>query len=266
MIDIWQNLPAVFSSSFKLFGLEMKFYSLAYLMGVMSIIGFVHWNAWTGRIQKSNVWKYEDLIFVSFLSAIVGGRVFYILFYNLEYFLARPVEMFWPFLDGKFVGFYGLSFHGGLAFSLLAIYRVQKKHKLPWSQLQYVLLLPVCLALMFGRLGNFFNGELFGRETTLAIGMYFDGVLRHPSQLYQAVAEGPLLFTCLYLLRNKFGVRNLLSWFLGLYGFFRFVIEFFREPDSQLGLLWLNLSMGQWLCITMIIGGVLINRLKFLNK
>ena len=207
----------------------------------------------------------EDLIFVSFLSAILGGRVFYILFYNLEYFLARPMEMFWPFLDGKFVGFYGMSFHGGLAFSLLAIYIVQKKRKLPWGELQYVVLLPVCLALMFGRLGNFFNGELFGRETVLSIGMYFDGVLRHPSQLYQALLEGPVLMSALYILRKKFAVQNLLSWFLGLYGLFRFGIEFVRQPDSQLGLLWLGLSMGQWLSLGMIGLAMLVNRVKFLK-
>ena len=264
MIEAWQNLPTIVPSAISIWGLELKLYSLAYLLGVFSVMGFVYFQDVRGRLTAKRS-DYEDLIFVSFLSAILGGRVFYILFYNLEYFLARPVEMFWPFLDGKFVGFYGLSFHGGLFFSLLAIYIVQKKRKLPWNELQYVVLLPVCLALMFGRLGNFFNGELFGRETTLAIGMNFDGVLRHPSQLYQALAEGPVLMSALYILRNKFGVRNLLSWFLGLYGLFRFMIEFVREPDSQIGLLWLDLSMGQWLCVGMILLAICVNRIKFLR-
>ncbi len=264
MIEVWQNLPAVVPSSMNLFGLELKLYSVAYVLGVSSVMGFVYWQDKCGRLTAKRS-DYEDLIFVSFLSAILGGRVFYILFYNLEYFLARPVEMFWPFVDGRFIGFYGMSFHGGLLFALLAIYIVQKKRKLPWGELQYVVLLPVCLALMFGRLGNFFNGELFGRETTLAIGMYFDGMLRHPSQLYQALLEGPVLLTILYILRNKFGVQNLLSWFLGLYGLFRFGIEFVREPDSQLGLLWLGLSMGQWLSLLMILLAIALNRLKFLR-
>ena len=173
--------------------------------------------------------------------------------------------MFWPFIDGRFTGFYGMSFHGGLAFALIAIYIMQKRRRLPWGELQYILLLPVCLALMFGRLGNFFNGELFGRETTLSIGMYFDGVLRHPSQLYQALLEGPILMTTIYILRNKCNIQNLLGWFLGLYGLFRFLVEFVREPDAQLGLLWLGLSMGQLLSITMIFLAFYVNKIKFLR-
>jgi len=90
--------------------------------------------------------------------------------------------------------------------------------------------------------------------------------LRHPSQLYQAILEGPILLSALYIMRNKFNVQNLLSWFLGLYGLFRFLVEFVREPDSQLGLLWLGFSMGQWLSISMIFGAFIVNRLKFLNK
>jgi len=265
MIEFWQNLPSTVPSALNIFGFELKLYSLAYLLGVLSVMGFVYIQDVHGKLsaKRSN---YEDLIFVSFLSAILGGRVFYILFYNLEYFLTKPMEMFWPFVDGRFTGFYGMSFHGGLFFSLLAIFIMQQKRRLPWGELQYVVLLPVCLALMFGRLGNFFNGELFGRETTLGFGMYFDGVLRHPSQLYQAILEGPVLLSALYIMRNKFNVQNLLSWFLGLYGLFRFIVEFVREPDSQLGLLWFGLSMGQWLCIVMIFGAFMVNRLKFLNK
>jgi len=264
MIELWQNLPSIVPSAINIFGFELKLYSLAYLLGVSSVMGFVYIQDVQGKLSAKRS-DYEDLIFVSFLSAILGGRVFYILFYNLEYFLAKPVEMFWPFIDGRFTGFYGMSFHGGLVFSILAIYIMQKKRKLPWGELQYILLLPVCLALMFGRLGNFFNGELFGRETTLGIGMYFDGVLRHPSQLYQAILEGPVLLSALYIMRNKFNVQNLLSWFLGLYGLFRFLVEFVREPDSQLGLLWMGLSMGQLLSFAMIIFAILVNRMKFLR-
>ena len=264
MIEFWQNLPSIVPSALNIFGFELKLYSLAYLLGVFSVMGFVYIQDVQGKLSAKRS-DYEDLIFVSFLSAILGGRVFYILFYNLEYFLNKPVEMFWPFIDGRFTGFYGMSFHGGLVFSILAIYIMQKKRKLPWAELQYILLLPICLALMFGRLGNFFNGELFGRETTLGIGMYFYGVLRHPSQLYQAILEGPVLLSALYIMRNKFNVQNLLSWFLGLYGLFRFVVEFVREPDSQLGLLWMGFSMGQILSLGMIVLAILVNRIKFLR-
>ena len=264
MIEVWQNLPSIVPSVLNIFGFELKLYSLAYLLGVFSVMGFVYIQDVQGKLSAKRS-DYEDLIFVSFLSAILGGRVFYILFYNLEYFLAKPVEMFWPFIDGKFTGFYGMSFHGGLVFALIAIYIMQKKRRLPWGELQYVLLMPVCLALMFGRLGNFFNGELFGRQTTQGIGMYFDGVLRHPSQLYQALLEGPILMSAIYILRNKLNIQNLLSWFLGLYGLFRFLVEFVREPDAQLGIVWFGLSMGQILSITMIFLAFYVNKIKFLR-
>ena len=120
-------------------------------------------------------------------------------------------------------------------------------------------LAPLCY--MFGRIGNFINGELYGRETKSAIGMYFpmdsEHILRHPSQLYEAFFEGAVLFIVLWNIRKKKQLKNIhLSVYLFGYGFVRFFIEFFREPDEQLGLLWLNLSMGQLLCIAMMLAGI----------
>lgn len=265
MIEIWQNLPSITPSEFFIFGFSIKFYSLAYILGVICIILFIHFAKYKKWV-KSSVEDLENIVFISFLMAILGGRIFYILFYNLDYYLTNPVEMFWPFRDGKFVGFYGLSFHGGFVFSLISVLYYAKKKQIDFEEIQIALIPPICLALMFGRLGNFFNGELFGRETTLGVGMYFDSVLRHPSQLYQAFYEGPIMFCLIMLSFVKFKIKNLLLVFVALYSVGRFMIEFFREPDSQLGLFFGVFSMGQLLSIAMLGVVFFINWLLKQNK
>jgi phosphatidylglycerol---prolipoprotein diacylglyceryl transferase len=251
MLEIWQNLPSLVQPSFSLFGLEIRFYSLAYLLGLLCIFGYMQLVAFR-YINEDKLLNYENALFAGFLAAILGGRVFYILFYNLSYFLANPSEMFFPFIDGKFVGFYGMSFHGGLVGAALAIgYYIYTK-KIDFKISCHLYLPGVALALFFGRIANFLNAELYGRITNLPIAMYFDGVLRHPSQLYEACLEGLGLFAILMLCIKCRCKVNLLSVFLFFYGSFRFIVEFVREPDSQLSLFFSWMSMGQLLSLVMI--------------
>ncbi|MBF0423276.1 MAG: prolipoprotein diacylglyceryl transferase [Magnetococcales bacterium] len=185
---------------------------------------------------------------------IIGGRLGYILFYQFSYYLDNPWAVFRVW-EG------GMAFHGGLigvAVAICHFARVKKVHCLSLGDLVSPV---VPLGLFLGRLGNFINGELWGRATDVPWGMVFPhggGPLpRHPSQLYEAALEGVFLFILLWWLgRSRRGRGELFGIFLLGYGVVRFMIEFFREPDPQLGLLSLGLSMGQWLCLPMMLVGL----------
>jgi phosphatidylglycerol:prolipoprotein diacylglycerol transferase len=199
----------------------------------------------------------DDLLFFGVLGVILGGRLGYVLFYKPAYYLAHPLEiaMVW---QG------GMAFHGGFLGVLIAMAWVARKHKLSWLAVTDFIAPLVPLGLASGRLGNFINGELWGRVVAaggeLPWGMVFasGGPLpRHPSQLYQFAMEGLSLFLLLWLFSARQRPPGAVSGlFLAGYGTFRFIAEFFREPDDFLGLLALNLSMGQWLSLPMIAAGV----------
>lgn len=205
-----------------------------------------------GAWQRRDV---EDLLFLGVLGVVLGGRVGYCLFYKPAYYLAHPLEVL-AIWQG------GMSFHGGMLGVLVAMLWFARTRRRPWLQVMDFIAPCVPTGLAAGRVGNFINGELWGRvaDASLPWGMVFrDGgpLPRHPSQVYQFLLEGLLLFVLLWLYaRGPRRMGQVSAAFLGGYGLLRFVAEFFREPDAHLGLLSLGLSMGQWLSLPMVVGGL----------
>ncbi len=253
--------PNIFSlGPFEIFGMQLgpialKWYGFMYLLGLLGA-----W--WLGNLRakrSDNDWNSEqvsDMIFYGFLGVVLGGRVGYVLFYQFERFIDNPIYLF-KITEG------GMSFHGGLLGVILAfLYFSRKTGKSFYNTADFFApFVPIGLGL--GRLGNFINGELWGRvaSSDLPWAMRFPSdpnyLLRHPSQLYQFLTEGLLLFIILYWFSSKPRPTAAVSGlFLIGYGSFRFITEFFRQPDSHLGLLWLKLSMGQILSIPMVLFGV----------
>ena len=198
----------------------------------------------------------EDLLFWGVMGVILGGRIGYCLFYKPAYYAAHPLEVFYIWQGG-------ISFHGGMLGVILAMVLWARQRGRPWLQVTDLIAPCVPLGLASGRVGNFINGELWGRvaDPSLPWAMVFPGagpLPRHPSQVYQFLMEGVLLFVLLWLYARKPRKTGQVSGaFLVGYGVFRFIAEYFREPDAHLGLLALGMSMGQWLCIPMILAGAL---------
>ncbi len=200
-----------------------------------------------------------DLLLVLFAGGLIGGRIGYVLIYNATYFLANPWQIISPLdpITGNFEGLYGMSFHGALAGAIVGAYLFSKIRHFDWLSYADFIVPALPLGYFFGRIGNFLNGELIGRATTSNLGMYFSSnstFLRYPSQIFEAFAEGLLLFIFLWKLRNKKIVCSgfFLNFYLLGYGSTRFVCEFFRQPDAQLGILFFGLTMGQLLSILLI--------------
>ncbi len=210
------------------------------------------------RHDSQSIWRpldVDDVLFLGVLGAIVGGRLGYVLFYKPDYYLAHPIEAF-AIWQG------GMSFHGGFLGVVLAMVWFARTRGRRWLEVTDFIAPCVPTGLAAGRLGNFINGELWGRvaDPSLPWGMVFQnaGALpRHPSQLYQFALEGVLLFVLLWLFAKRARPLGAVSAaFLVGYGSFRFIAEYFREPDSYLGLLTLGFSMGQWLSLPMIVLGL----------
>ncbi len=199
----------------------------------------------------------EDLLFFSMLGVVLGGRLGYVLFYKPSHYFAHPAEIFAVWQGG-------MAFHGGLLGVITAMAVFAKRQGRHFFEVADLVAPCVPLGLAAGRIGNFINGELWGRaaDPSLPWAMVFpesgSDLPRHPSQLYQFGLEGVLFFVLLWLYARKPRQQGAVSgMFLLGYGSFRFIAEYFREPDSFLGLLALNMSMGQWLCVPMIILGAL---------
>ncbi len=198
----------------------------------------------------------EDLLFYGVLGVIVGGRLGYVVFYKGAYYLSHPLEIFQVWQGG-------MSFHGGLLGVLAALYFYGRSRKRTFLEVGDFVAPCVPTGLLVGRLGNFINGELWGRaaDPSLPWAMVFpqsgSAVARHPSQIYQALLEGLLLFVVLWFFaKRKHPLGRVSGAFLMGYGALRFIAEYFRQPDSFLGLLALQLSMGQWLCLPMMAVGL----------
>jgi phosphatidylglycerol:prolipoprotein diacylglycerol transferase len=197
----------------------------------------------------------ENLYFYLILGLIIGARLGYVLFYDLKVYLSDPFEVF-AIWHG------GMSFHGGLIGVLIVGILFSRKNQKSFWRIADLIIVTVPIGLGLGRIGNFINGELFGRVTQVPWGMIFPkgGPLpRHPSQLYESALEGGLLFLILWLLKDReLPNGGLLAIFLSLYGVFRFFVEFFREPDPQVGFVLGPFTMGQILTAFMIIGGIVL--------
>ena len=238
--------------AFSIGPLAVRWYGLMYLLG----FGLAWWLG-TRRIDAGSApidrRQFDDLIFYAVLGVILGGRLGYVLFYKPGYYASHPLE-----IPAVWQG--GMSFHGGMLGVIAAMWLAARKHRIDFLRLTDFIA-PLCpLGLAAGRMGNFINGELWGRPTDLPWGMLFrnaGGVPRHPSQLYEFALEGVTLFVLLWWFSSKPRLRGEVSaLFLVGYGCLRFVAEFAREPDSFLGILALGMTMGQWLCVPMIAGGI----------
>lgn len=239
--------------AFRLFGASVHWYGLMYVFGFCAF----YWLALQrmGRHPEQHAMGAvlrEGLLYYAIIGVIIGGRLGYVLFYAPEFYLSRPLEIL-KVWEG------GMSFHGGLVGVIVALWLVARASKVPfWAVADFVAPL-VPPGLGFGRLGNFINGELWGRPTELPWGMVFVGggdVSRHPSQLYELALEGVVLFVALKVFSGRpRPVAQVSGMFLLLYGLFRFGVEFTRAPDLNLGLLALGLSMGQWLSLPMVVLG-----------
>jgi len=239
--------------AFEIFFIKIHWYSLAYIFGI--ICG---WFYIKRVLIKNNIYKIylDDLITYLIIGIIIGGRLGYVLIYNLKFYLANPLEIFMLWNGG-------MSFHGGLIGVIISNILFCKKHKLE----KYIFLDFVAVAapigIFFGRIANFINSELVGKPTDLAWGIIFplvDNIPRHPSQLYEAAFEGAILFIIMnkiYFNKN-YKVGNCSFTFLIFYGIFRIFSEFFREPDKQIGYLIDSLSMGMLLSTLMIVIGFLL--------
>jgi phosphatidylglycerol---prolipoprotein diacylglyceryl transferase len=248
------QFPDIDPVIFKIGPLSMRWYGLMYVFGFVSSYLLV-----LRQLKKKAVafdrTIIDDLFFYLILGLIVGARLGYVIFYNLAYYLQNPLDIF-------VIWHGGMSFHGGLIGALVAGYIVMRRHKLNYF-LTADLIIPTCpIGIGFGRLGNFINGELFGKPATVPWAMVFPGggaSPRHPSQIYEMFFEGILLFLILWIYKDrKKRDGDVFSLFLILYGLFRIFCELFREPDSQLGYFFGLLSMGQILSLCMIATGVVL--------
>jgi phosphatidylglycerol---prolipoprotein diacylglyceryl transferase len=241
--------------AFSLGPVSVRWYGLMYLVGFGIAYTLGRIRIANARPAKISVVALDDLLFFCVLGVVLGGRLGYILFYKPGYYFAHPLEIFAVWQGG-------MSFHGGFLGVLIALMYVARRHGLRVLEMTDFFAPLAPLALAAGRIGNFINGELYGRVTDVPWGMVFHspgaGTLpRHPSQLYQFGMEGVLLFVILWLYSSKPRPTGAVSAaFLVGYGVFRFTAEYFREPDDFLGLLALNLSMGQWLSLPMVLAGV----------
>jgi phosphatidylglycerol:prolipoprotein diacylglycerol transferase len=276
--DIWSHIPEHINPVIFSFGsLQIRWYGTMYLLPFL-VVYFVA----VYRIKSENL-NYtkktvRDVLLWTILGCIIGGRLGYVLFYNFKYFLANPLKIFLPvnISSGDYEALSGLSYHGGLVGILLAGVIFCYKNKIDFWQLLDIIILGIPLGYTIGRLGNFINGELYGRVTTLPWGMYFPldptHQLRHPSQLYEAFFEGVFLFAILWYLRKiKWFDGFLFSMYLIGYGLSRFFIEFVRLPDPHLGYILGPFTMGQILCFGMILASIIIilirgHAIKYFSK
>ena len=263
--------PQINPVALQLGPLAIHWYGLTYLaaFGLFMWLGFrrlkhppfVNLTVTTGSGKKAEtapLWvrkDVEDILFLGVMGVILGGRIGYCLFYKPLYYLSNPLEILAVWQGG-------MSFHGGLLGVMAAMVWFARSRQRPFFQVMDFVAPCVPTGLAAGRIGNFINGELWGRvaDPSLPWGMVFRGagdLPRHPSQIYQILLEGLLLFVLLWFYaRTERKQGQVSAAFLFGYGVFRFIAEFFREPDAHLGILSLGMSMGQWLCVPMILGGV----------
>jgi phosphatidylglycerol---prolipoprotein diacylglyceryl transferase len=239
--------------------LAIRWYALAYIVGI--IAGWFYARTliasqklWGGPAPLS-VLDFDDFIIWITLGVILGGRIGYVLFYNLPHFTARPIEIV-QIWNG------GMSFHGGVTGCVIAIVLFALRRRIAMLSLADVTAAVAPIGLFLGRIANFINGELWGRPTDVAWAMVFPNgglVARHPSQIYEAAIEGVALFILLGVMMRRGALRRpglVTGAFAVGYGVARIICELFREPDVQLGFLWGGLTMGMLLCIPLMLAGI----------
>jgi phosphatidylglycerol:prolipoprotein diacylglycerol transferase len=234
----------------------IRWYALAYLAGFLGGWFYAGYLADLDRDRRPNHEDIDNVLPLLVLGVILGGRIGYVLFYNFSFYMEHPLSI--PFIwEG------GMSFHGGLLGVVVVCVTYCLRHKFSPLALGDILGTVVPIGLFFGRLANFINGELFGRITTVAWGVNFPnggGLPRHPSQLYEALLEGLLLFLVMFFAARNPMIRRTTGLLFGIfvtgYGISRFIVEFYREPDPQVGMFFDYFSLGQMLSLPMIFAGL----------
>ena len=241
----------------EIFSLEIRWYSLAYIVGIL-----LGWYLAKKIFINNNIKdKFDDYITYVIIGLILGGRLGYVLFYNFDYYFDNFFDIF-KFWQG------GMSFHGGVIGIIIASILFSKKNNDNVFEYLDIVALVSPIGIFFGRIANFINSELYGYETSVPWAVQFvkiDSLNRHPSQLYEAILEGIILFLILIFFWNKNKIKSpgkLSALFLIYYSFFRFLIEYFRVPDEQLGYLILDLTMGQLISFIFFITGLSLYYLK----
>lgn len=286
LLFFYQNLPSKVSPIiFSIGNFGIRWYSIGYILALITFLILAKYRI---RHQELNFpitsEEIDSFSLWLLLGAVLGGRLGYVIFYNPGYYLFHLWEVILPirFQNGiQFVGISGLSYHGGFLGFVFVGYLYARKKKIQIFKMLDFLASIFPLGYTFGRLGNFMNGELYGRITEVPWGMYFldkQGIpfeeLRHPSQLYEAFSEGILLFLIVWFLRNRVPTGVLTGVYIMGYGLIRFIIEFFRQPDAifknpgdELGTVLWTFTMGQVLSIFMILIGLslIISRLSSSN-
>jgi phosphatidylglycerol:prolipoprotein diacylglycerol transferase len=233
--------------------LAVRWYGLMYLVGFVLFVVLGKIRARQNLLTGWHPRDVDDMLFFGVFGVILGGRLGYVLFYKPLYYFAHPLEVL-ALWQG------GMSFHGGFLGVLIALALFARRRHKRWLEVTDFVAPLMPLGLAAGRLGNFINGELWGRPATVPWAMVFpqvDAVPRHPSQLYELGLEGIALFVLLWLYaRRRRPVGAVSGLFLIGYGSFRFLVEYAREPDNFLGVLALGWTMGQWLSLPMIVAGV----------
>ena len=242
----------------EIFSLEIRWYSLAYIVGIL--FGWV--IAKKLFIQKLEIKnKFDDYLTYLIIGIILGGRLGYVFIYNLSFYINNPLDIF-KIWQG------GMSFHGGLIGVILASIIFARKNNQNAFLYMDIVAIVAPIGIFFGRIANFINSELYGTITNVSWAVTFtqvDNLPRHPSQLYEALLEGVVLFLILIYFRNKFSNKPgvISGIFLIFYSIFRFFVEFFRVPDEQLGYIFLNLTMGQVVSLIFILSGLILFYLKY---
>lgn len=263
-ISFWQHIPEHISPYIIQIGqFQVRYYGLMYIIAftVVYLLSFHRMKTEDYDYPKTAV---ENYFVWAIVGLMLGARLGYVIFYNFNYYVSYPLEIFFPFSfrgGFHFTGLAGMSYHGGLIGVIASTALFCNKYKIEFWRFADFLIPSIPLGYTFGRIGNFINGELYGRATTVPWGMYFpldmSGQLRHPSQLYEALFEGVLLFIILWSMRRK---KVFSGFFLSLYiigyGTVRFFIEMLREPDPQIGYVFGIITLGQILCLCMICTGI----------
>ena len=261
LIEWWQHLPSHMDPViFHIGNFPLRWYGMMYIAS-FAVTYLVAKHRIKDEKLPYSLDFVADAIMWAIVGVILGGRLGYVIFYGFADLIQDPLRIISPVIrvNGawKFTGISGMSYHGGISGVAIALWLYARKHKMRYFELTDLLMVGIPLGFTFGRIGNFINGELYGRVTESWIGMYFpnsgDGLLRHPSQLYEAFFEGIVVFLFVWYFRKKSPFAGFLSGlYIFGYGFVRFFIEYFRQPDAHLGFILGNLSMGQLLCLAML--------------
>ncbi|MFV0481145.1 MAG: prolipoprotein diacylglyceryl transferase [Campylobacteraceae bacterium] len=259
MLDFWQNIYSNFDPiAFKLGMFSVHWYGIMYVTALLSALFIAKWFVKKDKLPIS-MEMVDSYVLWAELSVIIGARIGYVLIYdpNTSYYLTHPWQIFNPYSNGEFIGISGMSYHGAVFAFLIVTWFYTRKYKYPVWKLMDLVALSVPLAYVFGRIGNFLNQELIGRATDVPWGIYVDGILRHPSQLYEAFFEGVVVFIVVFIYRKYKKFDGELIIIYGItYSIGRFIAEFFREPDPQVGFLFGGITAGQVLSIIIILLGI----------